>query len=79
MRILGTLQNIIMITKHSSVIIIPCISCTECEMYQTLLQQMISVINKTNTLFILTKNTAQPPEDVLCLPLVHCQYKRSRD
>ena len=40
---------------------------------------MISVINKTNTLFILTKNAAQPPEYVPCLPLVHCQYKRSRD
>ena len=32
-----------------------------------------------DTPFILIKNAAQPPEDVPCLPLVHCRYKRSRD
>ena len=31
------------------------------------------------TPFILTKNAAQPPEDMPCLSLVHCRYKRSRD
>ena len=34
---------------------------------------------QSHTPFILTKNAAQPPEDVPCLPLVHCRYKRSRD
>ena len=40
---------------------------------------VLLIIVKCYTPFILTKNAAQPPEDVPFLPLVHCRYYRSRD
>ena len=58
----------------------PTCTCTcmyTCEMSMVL--PVVLLLFYSNTPFILSKNAAQPPEDVPCLPLVHCRYKRSQD